>query len=87
MELKLSDRIEQADRRVVTEEITSSSIAIAATNVAIEAIRIELEPNILVDLAVDINTSIVDLELVAILSAVRRSVLDPVEAGTDTHAD
>src|SRR6185437_2017750 len=74
IELKLADCIEQADRGVSSKTSPTANL-LRADNITVEAIRIELELAILVDLPVDVDTSIVDGELIAVGMTVHRSIL------------
>ena len=58
-----------------------------AADVTIEAFGVELKTDELVDLPVDIDTSVVDAEAVAVLSTARRPIFYHIETCTRTHSD
>src|SRR6185437_8541791 len=86
IKLKLADRIEQADRGV-SSKTSPTANTLRADNIAVEAVRVELKLHVFVDLPVDVDTSVVDGELIAVGLMVHRSILDGIEAGPDSHAD
>ncbi len=79
VELKLPDRIQQADVGVAAKMIG------APPNVAVETFGVEGEPDILVDLPVDVDPGIVHFEVIAVMAP--RCALDRVETAADPHPD
>src|SRR5690348_5456953 len=56
VELKLADRIEQADRGIASKILTTTGKRTrTSVHITIEAVRVELKLHILVDLAVDVD--------------------------------
>src|SRR5437773_8939657 len=60
--LELPDRIQQADIGITPETCTCTS-----ADVTVKTFGVELETDVLMDLPVDINTSVVDPKAVAVL--------------------
>ena len=69
------------------EGISCRSVPITCPGRTVKTFGVELETDELVDLPVDINTSVVDAKGVAVLSTARRPIFDHIETRTHTHSD
>src|SRR4029077_1545528 len=80
IDLELPDRIQYADIGIIR-------VSSRCVERAVKTIGIELKTDKLVDLSVDINTSVVDPKCVAVLCTARRPIFDHIETCTQSHSE